>query len=380
MKYDIICFCHLRWNFVYQRPQHLLTRFAQHRRVFVVEEPMYGASENHLEVKQVENKMIWVAVPHLKDGLNDLEITEAQQILVDELVSTYYISKFISWYYSPMPLSFSDQLDPALVVYDCMDELSAFNGAPVALVNKEKELFQRADIVFTGGHNLYKAKRPQHSNIYPIPSSIDKDHFSKARLEITDPVDQANIPHPRIGFYGVVDERFNLQLLQEIATAQPEWHFVVIGPVVKIDPDTLPRKENIHYLGGKSYDQLPEYLGGWDIAMMPFALNASTQYISPTKTPEYLAGGKQVISTSITDVVDPYGKAGLVYIADNAADFVKAATIALSKKDDKEWLAKVDQFLSNISWDKTWQTMQHLINLTFEQKPIIKNKTAKSYV
>ena len=142
----------------------------------------------------------------------------------------------------------------------------------------------------------------------------------------------------------------------------------------------MPRRNNIHYLGGKGYDELPAYLSEWDVAMMPFALNRSTKYISPTKTPEFLAGGKQVVSTSITDVVDPYGKEGLVHIADTAPEFVRAVRLALSLKHDKEWLASVDKFLSNISWDKTWQTMQHLINLTFEQKQIIQKKTAKSYV
>ncbi|MEO6722577.1 MAG: glycosyltransferase family 1 protein [Ferruginibacter sp.] len=380
MKHDIICFCHLRWNFVYQRPQHLLTRFAHYSRVFVMEEPEYGAENNYLEIKQVENKLIWIAVPKLRNGLNEQEKIEAQRILLDELIMSYYIHRFIAWYYSPMPLSFSDHINPAMIVYDCMDELSGFNGAPESLVNKEKELFQKANVVFTGGHNLYKAKRTLHSNIYPIPSSIDKAHFATARLATPDPEDQAPIPHPRLGFYGVIDERLNLQLLDELSSLKPDWHFVIIGPVVKIDPATLPRKENIHYLGGKSYDELPAYLGGWDIAMMPFALNRSTQYISPTKTPEFLAGGKQVISTSIADVVDPYGREGLVFIADDAPEFIRAAETALPLKNDKTWLKNADRFLSNISWDKTFQTMQQLIQLTFDQKQIIHNKTAKSYV
>ena len=380
MKYDIICFCHLRWNFVYQRPQHLLTRFAQYKRVFVVEEPIYDSDKNYLEIQQIENKLIWTAVPHLKNGLNEDETVEAQRILLDELIMSFFIDRFITWYYSPMPLSFSDHITPALVVYDCMDELSAFNGAPESLVNMEKQLFKKADIVFTGGHNLYKAKRLEHSNIYPIPSSIDKEHFAKARLHAADQHDQAHIPGPRIGFYGVIDERLNLELLDDMALLQPDWNFIIIGPVVKIDPGTLPRRSNIHYLGGKSYNELPAYLRGWDVAMMPFALNRSTKYISPTKTPEFLSGGKPVVSTAITDVVDPYGKDGLVYIADTAPEFVSSIRLALSLKHDKEWLASVDNFLSNISWDKTWQTMQHLINLTFEQKQIIQKKIAKSYV
>ena len=380
MKHDLICFCHLRWNFVYQRPQHLLTRFAKSGRVFVVEEPMYGATHNYLDVNQVKDQNVWVAIPHLMDGLDQQRIDEAQRSFINELIECFDITEFIAWYYSPMPLTFSDQLHPDLVVYDCMDELSAFNNAPASLKQLEEQLFERADVVFTGGHNLYKAKKSFHNNIFPIPSSIDKSHFSQARLHEDDPADQAAIPFPRIGFYGVVDERLNIELVNEIASLRPDWHFVIIGPVVKIDSATLPRRDNIHYLGGKNYNELPAYLGGWNVAMMPFALNRSTKYISPTKTPEYLAGGKPVVSTSITDVVDPYGTAGLVHIADAPMDFVKAISEALDTTNDEAWLQKVDEFLSGISWDKTYETMSHLIRLTLDSKNIIDTQKMKTYV
>ena len=383
MTYDIICFSHLRWNFVYQRPQHLLTRFAKERRVFVMEEPIYGATDNHLKVSRVDDLNVWIAVPHLVDGLDYEFINNIQRSFVDELISSNNIQNIIAWYYSPMPLSFSDHIATRLVVYDCMDELSAFNGAPPSIAKMEKELFELADIVFTGGHNLYKAKKSQHSNIFPIPSSIDKNHFALARSSQQDPADQLPISHPRIGFYGVIDERLNIDLVKEMAIQKPAWQFILIGPVVKIDPGSLPKLNNVHYLGGKSYSQLPAYLGGWDLAMMPFALNRSTQYISPTKTPEYLAGGKQVVSTSITDVVEPYGNEGLVQIADDATGFIKAIERALTitTADRELWLKSVDQFLSGISWDKTWQTMSHLISLTLDSKKNIDTqKKMKIYV
>jgi UDP-galactopyranose mutase len=244
-----------------------------------------------------------------------------------------------------------------------MDELSAFRNAPRALREREAELFRRADLVFTGGQSLYEAKRDQHANVYAFPSSIDRAHFAQARNIMTDPADQARIPHPRMGFFGVVDERFDIELLDAVSEARPDWNFVIIGPVVKINEADLPRRPNIHYLGSKSYKELPAYLAGWDVAALLFARNDSTRFISPTKTPEYLAAGRPVVSTSIRDVVRPYGKLGLVRIADDAAEFVKAAAeIGMDERtDDAAWLARVDEFLAKISWDRTWGEMAELI-------------------
>ncbi len=380
MKYDVICFCHLRWNFVYQRPQHLLTRASNYSRVFVIEEPIFGNDNNYLEINRVDAKQVWVVTPHLKHGLPEDAVTSSQRILLDELISSFSINGFIAWYYSPMALDFSDHLQPLLTVYDCMDELSAFNGAPPQLVRKESRLFAKADIVFTGGHNLYKAKKGQHPNIHPFPSSIDKAHFAQARFDKEDPGDQASIPHPRMGFYGVIDERFNIELLGALAAMKPDWHFIMLGPVVKINPSALPKNNNIHYLGSKSYNVLPAYLGGWDVAIMPFALNRATEFISPTKTPEFLAGGKQVVSTSIKDVVDPYGVSGLVHIADTAEDFAAAISQCLNRADSIGWMKKVDHYLSTISWDKTWQQMQQLIANTLKTKHTVLHKPKEIYV
>lgn len=363
---DFVCYSHLRWNFVYQRPQHLLTRFAKKYRVFYIEEPL-SADHNHLIKTQIFDNL-FVIVPHLQGWLSEDEKIMAQQHLLDQLFNDYNIGSALFWYYTPMALPFSRHLKPNFIAYDCMDELSAFKFAPPALKHLENELLEKADIVFTGGVSLYNAKKNSHHNIYPVPSSIDKEHFGKAQHDLETPADQRFIPQPRIGFYGVIDERFNLGLLGNVAERRPEWRFVIIGPVVKIDEGLLPRRENIYYLGGKSYDELPAYLSGWDIAIIPFLLNESTRYISPTKTPEYLAAGKPVISTSIADVVDPYGLENLVHIADNENDFIAAAEKELSSADKQEWLTHVDQFLSDISWDKTWMKMEELINKTMKMK------------
>lgn len=375
---DIICFCHLRWNFVYQRPQHLLSRFARNHRVFLIEEPVFGSENNYMDISVDDATGVWVIVPHVKENV-EADVMAAQQVLLDTLMLTMSIREYISWYYTPMALDWSDHLKPRVVVYDCMDELSAFKGAPLQLIQREEMLMKKADVVFTGGQSLYEAKKHLHNNIYPFPSSIDKAHFEIARTIVKEPVDQQAIPHPRIGFYGVLDERLDLELLDQLASLRSDWHFVLIGPVVKIEPEALPQHPNIHYLGSKPYKELPHYLAGWDIAMMPFALNESTQFISPTKTPEYLAGGKPVISTPVKDVVTTYGGNGLVYIAATSSIFIVAAEAALTKRNYGEWLSKVDDFLANISWDKTWQNMESLILEAIKSKQDTQKK-ASEYV
>ena len=374
---DLVCFSHLRWNFVYQRPQHLMSRCARERRVFYIEEPVAGDTPAHLEMERDPSGVI-VVKPFVPFGLNEDETNTAMQKLVDQLFAEE-IDDFILWYYTPMALNFSAHLEPALTVYDCMDELSLFKGAPARLRELEQELLHRADLVFTGGQTLYEGKREGRENVYLFPSSIDAPHFEQARNAQADPADQAGIPHPRLGFFGVIDERMDLELLAELARAKPDWHQVILGPVVKIDQENLPKFPNIHYLGMKTYDQLPGYLANWDIALLPFALNDSTRFISPTKIPEYLAGGKPVVSTPIRDVINPYGNEKLVSIAGTAAEFVQAVEyIRRMKKDETaSWLARVDQQLSQNSWDYTWKRMMTLIESSMASKDK-KNKANKT--
>lgn len=365
---DLVCFSHLRWDFVYQRPQHLLSRCAKDRRVFFIEEPIFGNGSMRLETREAESG-VHVVVPHLPDGLrSEIAINAVMREMTRQLFTDHDIDKYIFWYYTPMALSFTDHFNPVASVYDCMDELSAFKGAHSALPMLEKQLFRHVDLVFTGGQSLYEAKCGQHPSVHAFPSSIDVKHFGKARNLTEDPKDQAHIPHPRLGFFGVIDERFDSQLLDQIADRRPDWQFIMIGPIVKIDPASLPQHPNIHYLGGKKYQELPEYLAGWDIALLLFARNDSTRFISPTKTPEYLAAGKPVISTSIRDVVRPYGDLKLVEIADTPDEFINAAEKILANADQTQWLAKVDAFLEHISWDKTWSQMYSLIANVIQKK------------
>jgi len=366
---DLVCFSHLRWDFVQQRPQHLLTRSARDRRVFFVEEPVFDQGSMQLHIAERENGVL-VVVPHLPEGLRSEIATAAiMKDMTRRLLIENGIRDYVFWYYTPMALTFTEDFNPIASVYDCMDELSAFKGASSRLPEMERQLFERVDLVFTGGHSLYEAKRHAHPAVYSFPSSIDRSHFGVARSLQADPPDQKSIPRPRLGFFGVIDERFDSELLDAVARRRPEWQFIMIGPVVKIQQDSLPKHPNIHYLGSKKYEELPAYLSNWDIALLLFARNEATRFISPTKTPEYLAAGKPVISTSIQDVVRPYGELNLVSIADNADDFIRAAKEFLTESYEKtNWLNRVDQFLANMSWDRTWHQMSELINQAVEMK------------
>ncbi len=369
---DLVCLSHLRWDFVYQRPQHLMSRFARDRRVFFVEEPLFEDGPARLDVAERPGG-IRVAVPHLPHGLAPVDVEEFQRGLLRELLAEYGVTDYVLWYYTPMALGFSAGLAPAAVVFDCMDELSLFRGAPPALLERERRLLEIADLVFTGGQSLYEAKRGRHPAVHAFPSSIDAGHFGRARRPGPEPVDQAAIPRPRLGYFGVIDERIDLDLLAAVARLRPDWHWVMIGPVVKIDPETLPRRPNLHYLGMQDYGDLPAYLAGWDAALMPFAANESTRFISPTKTPEYLAGGRPVISTPIRDVVRPYGELSLVEIADDPEAFVAAAGRAMARfgeggSEREEWLRRVDALLAGGSWDRTFGQMSDLIDGAVRQR------------
>lgn len=370
-KPDLVCLSHLRWDFVYQRPQHLMSRFARDRRVFFVEEPREHDEPPRMDISD-RPEGVRIAVPHLPPGLSPEQSEAAQRDLLHGLLAGQDISEYILWYYTPMALAFTADLAPAAVVYDCMDELSMFRGAPPALLEREAKLLETADLVFTGGHSLYEAKRERHPDVYAFPSSIDAEHFGRARQgrdahdAKAEPHDHSPISRPRLGYFGVIDERIDLDLLAGVAETRPDWQLVMLGPVVKIDPATLPRRANIHYLGMKKYEELPDYLASWDVALMPFARNESTRFISPTKTPEYLAGGRPVVSTPIRDVVRPYGDQGLVEIADDVEGFVAAASRLLDGwyggESREEWLRRVDEFLSRSSWSRTWQQMSDLID------------------
>lgn len=359
---DLLVFSHLRWNFIFQRPQHLMTRFAKHRRVFYIEEPMFeDVSFPKIHTHQSEEG-VFVITPYLPQAFvnrkqdQDMVLT----ILVDELLLARNIRNFTTWYYSPSYLSFTRHLNPKHMIYDIIDDVTQAKINPLLLRDLEGELFEKANLVFTAGQSLYKAKRFRRPNIHAFPSSIDKVHFGQARVKNAEPQDQAQIAHPRIGFYGVLNERVDFTILSEIAALRPNYQFVLIGPVVNEQTTALPQAKNIHYLGQKSYRELPQYIAGWDVAMMPFVLSDRTRFVSPTNTPEFLAAGLPVVSSALEDVMSPYGEEQLVRIAHSATEFAAGIDSAMKDRKNIRWQVKVDSYLADISWDQTWQKMAAL--------------------
>ncbi len=349
----LLCFSHLRWDFVFQRPQHLLTRLARRFAVVVWEEAEVGATAAPCLRVQTRSGGIRVVTPHVPDGLDE----EATRLTLASLLDGFLAEEppvSVRWYYTPMMLAFSRDVVAACTVYDCMDELSAFRFAPPHLLQLEDELLAAADLVFTGGWSLYEAKRGRHASVHAFPSSVDVPHFAAARTG-----DRDDHAAPVFGFFGVIDERMDLALLATLADARPGWTIEVVGPVVKIDPADLPRRANLHYPGARSYDALPATIARWDVALMPFAINEATRFISPTKTPEYLAAGRPVVSTPVTDVVRHYGEVAAVRIAPAGPDFVAAcdAALALARGPDRAWRDAADALLAATSWDDTAAAM-----------------------
>lgn len=364
----LLVLSHLRWDFVFQRPQHLMTRAAGAHEVVFFEEPVVeDGAEPRLDCFERANGVL-VARPVLPRGLSPEVSVAAQRALLETLLAPRAGRPLVAWFYSPMFVALAGQIAADVVVYDCMDELSAFRGAPPEMIEMERRLLARADLVFTGGRSLYEAKRRRHRSVHCFPSSIDARHFGQARRggapqgahALPDPASQRDLPRPRLGFFGVVDERMDLDLVAELAALRPDWSLCMIGPVVKIDPASLPQAANIHWLGGRDYAELPGYLAHWDLGFMPFALNESTRFISPTKTPEFLAAGLPVVSTAVTDVVRDYGDPGLVEIAQDAKEMALKAEMLLQRPRET-WLARVDARLAATSWDRAWGRMETLI-------------------
>ncbi len=367
----IVTFSHLRWDFVYQRPQHLLSRMAQSHSVVFIEEPVFDESAPPYFERTSPETNVTVWRPHTPvnaGGFDERQLPHLQH-LVQQMLREEGIDNYIAWLYTPMALPLCEGLKPQAVIYDCMDELSAFLNAPPRLLEHEAHLLKLADVVFTGGPSLYQAKKDRHHNVFCFPSSVDAKHFATAASGMVEAADQRALAHPRLGYFGVIDERIDTGLLRSLAEAHPEWQIVMVGPVVKIDPAVLPRNPNIHYFGQRTYSELPSYIAGWDVCLLPFARNASTRFISPTKTLEYMAAERPIVSTPITDVAEPYGE--IVYLGERPEAFVSACERALAAPAAERAArrAKMREVLSRTSWDRTVRSMQEEIRKAIDKRP-----------
>jgi glycosyltransferase involved in cell wall biosynthesis len=358
---DVVCLSHLRWNFVFQRPNHLMSRCARERRVFFVEPPVTESrtTSPRLRVERIANG-VHVVVPHLPEDLSPQHAERLQEELLRALLDRAAVRAPLVWLYTPMAVRLARRIPAAGYVYDCMDELSNFDGASRELREYEAETFRIADVVFTGGPSLYEANRGRHPRLFAFPNSVDIDHFARARESLAEAPEQAYLPRPRVGFFGVIDERLDLGLVEALADLRTDLQLLFVGPMGKIDRKALPARPNIHWLGPKRYDELPRYIAGWDVGMMPFARSDAPRFVSPTKTLAYLAAGRPVVSTSIRDVVEPYGRENLVRVADGAAAFAASIDAALRERGTAEGAARgraCDHALAQTSWDRTWAQM-----------------------
>jgi UDP-galactopyranose mutase len=381
----IIVFSHLRWDFVYQRPQQILSRLAEHYNILYFEEPVYSSTDSYLEYS-TPLKNVTVCRPHTpvnvpgfhRDQLPYLRqmlegLVEENQLPKDSLLGES--SRLLVWFYTPMALPLLSSLPYDDVVFDVMDELSAFKNPPAGLLENEAQLLSCADIVFTGGPSLYRAKQHRNRNVYCLPSSVDVVHFRSALDRSTAHPSMKDLAAPRLGFFGVIDERFDIDLVRTLALARPEWQIILVGPVVKIDADALPRLPNIHYFGQRDYSELPQFLAGWDVCLMPFAINESTRFISPTKSLEYMAAELPIVSTPIRDVVDLHSD--VVLVASDPASFISACdtALAMSPIADRALASAMRKKLATTSWDQTASKMVVLLD-RLDNAPLLQRANA----
>jgi len=397
----LVCFSHLRWDFVWQRPQHLLSRFAQRMDVAVVEEPVLAPGPASLRVRAAGPNLT-VLTPVLPDdaGLPARFGPETNR-LIRALLTPWYAAVAapraaavagagngrmarsggaalatlapptlepaapgpIFWYYTPMAIGTEPAgVEPSLVVYDAMDELAKFRGAPRTLVEYEARLMREADLVFTGGPSLYRARQGRHPSVHCFPSGVEPAHFAQAACAECRHPELAGSPRPIVGFYGVIDERIDYDLIRGVAAARPEWTLALVGPTAKVAPADLPQAPNIRYFGMRPYAELPAFLACFDVAILPFARNEATEFISPTKTLEYLAGDKPIVSTPIVDVIDLYGE--VVAFAETPEQFVAGIEDCLEEPAEQRQLRRerAQTILARHAWDTIAREMLALMD------------------
>jgi glycosyltransferase involved in cell wall biosynthesis len=385
-EHPLIVQSHLRWDFVWQRPQQLMSRLARSAPVLFIEEPIYldDAAVDRLEIT-MPHKNIIRAVPRLRGNLRsdyDASIAIVRELAIRETGPLGRLdglfANAVQWFYTPMPApSMLGAFNEIGVVYDCMDELSQFRNAPPDLVRRERLLMANADVVFTGGYRLFTAKSAHHSNVYFFGCGVDVQHFSKARSAETSIPADARFEPPVAGYFGVIDERLDYDLIRALAEQQPETAIVMVGPTAKVNPDELPDAPNIHWLGQRSYEELPRYVKGFDVCLMPFAINEATEYINPTKTLEYMAAGKPIVSTPVADVVRNFTP--IVTVAGSHDEFISAVKRHATTPDE-QMIADGIEMASHSSWESIVSRMRSIIRGAVDESPILTSVVSSSAV
>lgn len=361
--FPIIVHCHLRWDFVWQRPQQIFSRLARNHRILFIEDPVIADGEPRLQVDEPYPNLVRI-VPQIPQHLavdadRDAEIflPQIRQALRTHPMLAGRFDRAVHWFYSPMPApGYMDRFDTVGVVYDCMDELANFRFAPPDIGARERFVMSRAAVVFTGGHKLFESKSRHHGNVHFYGCGVDVQHYGKARLPETEiPAAVAATPSPRFGYFGVIDERLDYALIDALAERFPQASIVMAGPLAKVDRSELPDRPNIHWLGQQKYEDLPAIVKGFDVCLMPFALNEATQYINPTKTLEYMAAGKPIVSTAVPDVVRNFTP--IVDVAYSTTGFLDAVERAW-KQTDADLIQRGLERAAGASWDATVESMR----------------------
>lgn len=358
-NFSVIVHCHLCWDWVWQRPQQFLSRLSQRHKILFVETvgPDPHLAAPHARFRSADGfpniTILRIQFPSWQWGDGELVDRERRRLVQQALKSDLVAGQFenpVQWFYDPMAVTaFGEQMNEVATVYDCMDELSKFKGAPPVIAEREQELLALADVVFTGGRKMYESKSRFNDNCHFYGCGVDAAHFGKAREESTAvPDDIAPLKTPVLGYFGVVDERMDYELVARLADANRDWSVVIIGPAIKVDPAAFPRRPNLHWLGGRDYKDLPACCKGFDVCLMPFAMNEHTEFINPTKSLEYMATGREIVSSAVPDVISNFGS--VVKVARSHDEFIQLCRQAAEQPDQKA-IARGLEMASENSWE-----------------------------
>lgn len=385
LDYPIIVHCHLRWDGVWQRPQQFLSRLSKRHRILFVEGPLLHDSfaPPSYTVRQVpEHTNITVmqtSFPASRFHEGQWVDQERCRLLEEALAGPLrgLFSDPVQWFYDPMAApAHIGKFDERAVIYDCMDELSQFKFAPPEIIQRERFLLKEADVVFTGGRKMCESKSRFNRNCHFYGCGVDVEHFSQARSPHT------QVPHDVpmgdakfvLGYFGVVDERLDYELIAKLAEANSCWQVVMIGPTCKVDPEALPKAQNLHWLGRREYAQLPNYTKAFDVCLMPFAMNEATEFINPTKALEYMATGRPIASTPVPDVVSNFSR--VVKIASNHDEFIEICLKETLQPDDAA-IERGIRMAEENQWDAIVQKLEKHIEEALQRKQFPKRKSKR---